>query len=328
MSNYTAEKKTLDGVEVVVLRDAARAAEVRVVPSVGNNSYEMTVHGKRVFWSPFETVAQVAARPVHLGNPLLWPWANRIEGLGYWANGKKYALQPELKNFQMSPPNAPIHGLITYSKLWKVTGLGGDQKSAWVTSRLEFWREPELMAQFPFAHVIEMTYRLAEGTLAVETRIENLSSAVMPVSLGYHPYFVLHDAPRDQWKVTLPAEEKFLLSPRLIPTGEKVANPYAQPQGLEGLALDDVFGKLKRDADGYARFVVEGVKESITVEYGPKYTVAVVYAPKGRGFVCFEPMTGPTNAFNAAHDGWYTELQSIQPGGVWTETFRVVPKGF
>jgi len=85
---------------------------------------------------------------------------------------------------------------------------------------------------------------------------------------------------------------------------------------------------LKRDGDGYARFVVKGVKESITVEYGPKYTVAVVYAPKGRGFVCFEPMTGPTNAFNAAHDGWYTELQSIQPGGVWTETFRVVPAGF
>ena len=26
--------------------------------------------------------------------------------------------------------------------------------------------------------------------------------------------------------------------------------------------------------------------------------VAVLYAPKGRGFICFEPMTGVTNVFN------------------------------
>ena len=42
----------------------------------------------------------------------------------------------------------------------------------------------------------------------------------MPVALGYHPYFQLHDAPRDQWKVHLAAREQYVLSDVLIPTGE------------------------------------------------------------------------------------------------------------
>ena len=66
---------------------------------------------------------------------------------------------------------------------------------------------------------------------------------------------------------------------------------------------------------------MEGGRERLTVSYGPKYTVAVVYAPRGQEFICFEPMAAITNAFNLAHDGTYTELQSIAPGGTWGESF-------
>jgi aldose 1-epimerase len=66
---------------------------------------------------------------------------------------------------------------------------------------------------------------------------------------------------------------------------------------------------------------VEGGRERITVTYGPKYTVAVVYAPKGQDFICFEPMAAITNAFNLAHAGLYKELQSIPPAATWTESF-------
>ncbi len=70
-----------------------------------------------------------------------------------------------------------------------------------------------------------------------------------------------------------------------------------------------------------ARFFVEGGRERVSVTYGPKYTVAVVYAPKGQEFICFEPMAAITNAFNLAHAGLYKELQSIPPGASWTESF-------
>jgi aldose 1-epimerase len=64
------------------------------------------------------------------------------------------------------------------------------------------------------------------------------------------------------------------------------------------------------------------------VTYGPKYTVAVVYAPPGKSFICFEPMSGITDAFNLAHAGVYKELQSIPPGGHWRESFWISPSGF
>jgi aldose 1-epimerase len=184
------------------------------------------------------------------------------------------------------------------------------------------------MAQFPFAHTVEMTYALRGGALEIITRVENLSTEPMPLCIGYHPYFQITDAPRAAWKVQLPVREKLLLSPRLIPTGEREPVAASGPFVLGERVLDDVYAGLQRDPDGFARFSVAGEKQKITVEYGAKYSTAVVYAPKGRDFICFEPMTGITNSFNAAHDGWYKELQSVPPGEVWQEIFRVRPEGY
>ncbi len=222
----------------------------------------------------------------------------------------------------------PIHGLITFSPHWEVVKAEADSNSAHLTSRLEFWRYPDLMAQFPFAHTIEMTYRLSEGRLEVETALENHSTSPMPVAVGFHPYFQIHDAPRDRWKVHLAARDHLLLSRLLVPTGEKKAVEFPDPVNLAGTQLDDVFSGLVRGDDGRAEFRVEGEHEKISVIYGPKYTVAVVYAPSGRDFICFEPMSAVTNAFNLAHAGIYKELQSVPPGGVWRESYWVVPSGF
>jgi aldose 1-epimerase len=113
------------------------------------------------------------------------------------------------------------------------------------------------------------------------------------------------------------------LNPQLIPTGASKPVEYEDPQSLTATVLDDVFGNLIRDPDGQARFWVEGGRERITVSYGPLYKTAVIYAPRGQEFICFEPMAAITNGFNLAHDGVYKELQSIPAGGTWKETFRL-----
>ena len=327
-ANYDAQRVTVDGFEVIRLSDANHRSVVSIVPAIGNNAYEFKVNGKNVMWFPQASLTDFKARPAFSGNPFLAPWANRLDHDGFYANGKHYVLNPALGNYRQDGRKQPIHGLLTYASQWNVTNVKADAQGAEVTSRLEFWRFPDYMAQFPFAHTIDMTYRLRDGILEVETRIENHSTAPMPVSVGYHPYFKLHDSPRNSWKVTLPAKDSFVLSSALVPTGETKPNPYATPQPLEGISLDDVLGGLKPGESNRTAFVVEGAKERLAVLYGPKYTVAVVYSPAERDFICFEPMSGPTNAFNLKQAGKYDGLQTIQPGGTWQESFWIHPTGF
>ncbi|MGH9661588.1 MAG: aldose 1-epimerase [Bryobacteraceae bacterium] len=320
--NYAVTRAIVDGVDVVRLTDAARKTEVAVATSIGNIAYEMKVNGKNAFWTPFASVGEMKAKPALAGNPFLAPWANRLDQDAFFANGKKFQLDTAIGNLRRDGHKNPIHGLLLFSPLWRVTSLGADDRSAWVASRLEFARHPELMAQFPFAHTYEMTYRLAGGVLEVDTAVENHASEAMPLAIGYHPYFQVHDAPRDDWKVRIAARDRMQLSPALIPTGERRPVESADVK-LATTQLDDVFTGLVRGTDGRAEFWVEGRSERVTVTYGPKYTVAVIYAPPGRGFICFEPMTAITNAFNLAHAGVYKELQSVPAGGQWRESFWI-----
>lgn len=326
--NYSAQRTTIDGIEVIQLKDSAHKIEVSIAPSLGNNACEIKANGKHILWSPYQNLKEFPDKPVQLGNPLLAPWANRIDGDAYWANGKRYLLNPELKNYRYDSNKQPIHGLVVFAKEWKVTHVQADGRSASVTSRLEFWRRPDWMAQFPFAHNIEVTYRLMDGALEVETAVENLSSDPMPLSLGYHTYYQIEDSPRDDCRIHVPARSQVMVSDALIPSGEMRPATRSDPQPLRGQALDTGFTDLVRDAAGRAEFWVQGKQQKIRIVFGPKYDVAVVYSPPGRNFICFEPMVGTTNVFNLAHAGLFKNLQSIPPGGSWKESFWIIPEGY
>ncbi|HTS61899.1 MAG TPA: aldose 1-epimerase [Candidatus Acidoferrales bacterium] len=320
-ANYTARQLTVDGIATVQLAETASQTTLSIAPGLGNTAYQWLVRGRNFLYFPYNSPAEFAQRPRFCAVPFLAPWANRIDGDIYWANGKRYRLNPDLGNLRRDGNQKPIHGLLSSSNLWKPAESKNDENSAWCTSRLEFWRHPDLMAQFPFPHTLNMTYRLRAGAVEVETSIENHGDVPMPVGIGFHPYFQLHDTHRDEWHVHLAARDHFVLNQELIPTGQRKPVEFADPYSLSAGPLDDVFGNLIRDGDGRARFSVEGGRERVSVAYGPKYTVAVVYAPKGQDFICFEPMAAVTNAFNLEHDGKYAELQSVAPGGSWRESF-------
>jgi aldose 1-epimerase len=324
---YKATEGMIDSVRVLRLTDKAHDTEVMIAPSVGNLAYEMKVKGQNIFWFPTD-IAAFSSNPMQAANIFLAPWANRFDQDAFWANGKKYILNPELKNFRRDPDGRPIHGLLAFSRDWEVVALRADDSGAEAVSRLEFWRHPDLMAQFPFAHTVEMTYRLSNGALEVRTRFENHSKEPMPLLIGYHPYFRVPDSPRDRWKVHVAARDHVELGKDNLPTGERKPVSLADPQPLAGAEIDDVFDNLIRGKNGRAEFWVEGKAQRITVAYGPKYNTAIVYVPTGKDFICFEPMTGVTNAFNLAHDGLYKGLQSIPPAGKWEESYWVIPSGF
>ena len=261
------------------------------------------------------------------GIPLLAPWANRLDHAGFWADGKEFDLHKDLGNLKLDSNGLPIHGLL-WKQAWEVIEVTSDETSASMTSRFDFSKHPELMAQWPFAHTYEMTYRLADGVLETKITVTNHSAETMPLSLGFHPYVGIPDVPRDQWKATIPARLRVVTDPRLIPTGEYGPMNLPSPLPLAGVTLDDGFAGLVRDATGLATFSIEADGRKVEVVFGPKYEVAIVWVPvrpngEVPNFVCFEPMTGVTNAINLHHAGKYPSLQMIPPGRQWSESFWI-----
>ena len=300
--------------DLVQLEDAARQTVVAIAPSAGNLTREMTVKGHAILSAQ--------------GIPFMGPWANRLDEQAFYANGKRYAFDMNLGNVRGAHP---IHGFLAAAR-WEIVEAKADARSAWVTSRLDFFKQPDWMAQFPFAHTIEMTHRLQDGALEIVVELHNLSVEPMPMAIGFHPYFQVTDAPRDAWTIALAARTEWVLAPDKIPTGEtqpierRFPDPRAAP--LREHDLDHVFADLIRDSSGGAVMSLKGASQKIDVIFGPNYRAAVVYAPKGREFICFEPMAGITDSMNLAQRGLYKDLQHVPPGGVWRERFVVRPSGF
>jgi aldose 1-epimerase len=329
-NRYAAEKTADHGVEIVRLSDTARGVELSIVPSVGNRAYELKVHGKNLLYFPVTDVAAFKnnPRPSFSGIPFLAPWANRIAGGGFWADGKRYSFNSNLGSVHVGPDGIAIHGMLTASPLWEVTEVKADKKSAHVTCRLAFWKHPELMANWPFAHEYEMTYSLSDGVVQVTTSIKNLSAEAMPVVIGFHPYFNIPDVPRAQWTAHVAARQHVETDAKLLATGELTPNNLPDQVSLKDHIFDDGFTDLVRGKDGEAVFSVQAENKKIEVVYGPKYQVAVVYAPPGQNYICFEPMAAITDGINLAHEGKYPALQTVAPGAVWEESFRVRFSGF
>src|SRR5688572_5034448 len=320
---------------VVELNDSRNQTTVSILPALGNLTVEMKVKVHNVLRFPFTSAADYTGGSGSIGIPFLAPWANRLDEQAFYANGKRYAFDMSLGNIRGA---IPIHGFITTTDRWQLASTGADRDSAWATSRLEFHRQEAWMKQWPFAHTIEMTYRLRDGVLEVATAIENLGAEPMPVSVGFHPYFTLTDSRRDEWTISVGARTHWKLQPNKVPTGETepierfFPNPSAT--ALRDVDLDDDFSDLVRDARGRATMTLRGKAQRLDVEFGANFRAAVVWAPKEtpggpeRNFICFEPMAAMTNGLNMAQKGLYRELQSVPPGGTWRESFWIRPSGF
>ena len=321
---------------IVELIDSGRQTTVSILPAMGNLAVEMKVKGHNVLRFPFDSAAAYKGGAGSIGIPFLAPWADRLDEQAFYANGKRYAFDMSLGNVRGTNP---IHGFLG-SASWTVVEARADGQSAWVTSRLEFFKNPDWIKQFPFAHTIEMTHRLRDGVLEVATRIDNLSAEPMPVAIGFHPFFQLTDSPRDEWTLSVAARTHWPVTEAKMPAGttQPIDKFFADPAAvrLAPIELDDVFSDLVRDARGQATMALRGKTQRIEVVVGTNYRAVVIYAPKpaagqdpaSRNFVCIEPVAAIINALNLAHKGIYKELQSIAPGGVWQESFWVRPSGF
>jgi aldose 1-epimerase len=254
-------------------------------------------------------VAAYAEQGKTMGIPLLHPWANRLAGVTYEAAGKRVTLPAPDGRYPTDPNGLPIHGALPRHLRWTVQEHDADR----LTARLD-WGGPGLDELFPFPHWLEVTARVTDDTLRLETTLRPTGSEPVPVSFGYHPYLCLPEVPRTEWEVTLGASERLVTDDRLIPTGER------RPLAGRRFRLDDEswdHGLAGLEAPPV--FTVSGGRLSLRVVFEEGYPYAQVYAPPGQDLICFEPMTAPTNALVDGHG-----LVLAEPGGEYGAAFSIV----
>jgi aldose 1-epimerase len=242
------------------------------------------------------------------GIPLLYPWANRLAGLHYRADGHDITLDPKSPFLHFDDKGLPMHGVPWGQLSWKVLQAKPDS----LLCSLD-WTRPELLAVFPFPHHLQIAANISNDSLTIQTTILADAGSSVPVSFGFHPYFGIPHVPRAQWQLKLPAMRKLVLDSRGIPTGAE--KPFEPVDRLLGdTNFDDGFAL----ANPQSSFLLSGAGYTIAVEFLEGFPYTQVYAPKDKEFIALEPMTAPTNALITGE-----RLQIIAAGKKFQASFRI-----
>jgi galactose mutarotase-like enzyme len=242
------------------------------------------------------------------GIPLLYPWANRLAAFDYVALGKQVELDRDSGLLELDQNRLPIHGLLREWGAWDLEDGGGT-----LTAAVDFGNEEQLLKAFPFPHTLRLDLRLQGSRLSIATSVAADQGEDVPVSFGFHPYFRLPDAPREEWEIEVPVRERLVLDDLMIPTGER------EPAGdLDGLLGERSFDDAYAGVDAGWPFALAGGGRRIEVRFDEQFPFAQVYTPPGAEFICFEPMTAPTNALRSGQD-----LPIVEAGSTFTATWTI-----
>ena len=312
MSAHEVVDEQVEGLDCVVLVSPDDDLRAGFAPAAGMVGYSLLHRGEQLL-SQGGGLAAYRERGSTFGIPLLYPWANRLSGYAYTVLGREVVLDSSRSPLHLDPNGLPIHGVLAASPHWELDNRRALEGSAAIGARLDYGAHDELLAAFPFPHEVRVDAELAGHTLTVAMTVRPTEDTPVPVAFGWHPYLCLPGLPREEWWVEMPVLMRAVLDERGIPTGREEPADIA-PGPLADRSYDDLFTSLAEPP----RFVLEGQGRRIEVEFGAGYPLAQVYTPAGAQFICFEPMTAPTNALTTGEG-----LRTVAPGDAFRAEFHV-----
>ncbi|HEX6023358.1 MAG TPA: aldose 1-epimerase [Solirubrobacter sp.] len=280
------------------------------VPEAGMVGASLRHRGEEVLGQRGGLEAYVAERKT-FGIPLLYPWANRLGRRRFTLAGRAVEIDPARTPMRLDGNGLPMHGLLSARSGWEVERGDGAE----VVARFDFAAHDDLIAAFPFPHVLTLHAALDAERLTITTTVEATGDAPVPIAFGFHPYLQLPDVPREAWHVKVPVEERLVLDEQMLPTGAREpVQVEAGPLGTR--TFDDAYVAPR------APFALEGPDRRIELAFERGYPYAQVFAPAGDALIAFEPMTAPTNALVDGRD-----LTLLAPGDRYRATFSIAVMG-
>ncbi len=324
-TSYAVAAKTIEGFQVYSIQQTNKAV-AEIVPALGNNCYVFKVAVGDTWLNLIDTppdLATLEERPTAYGNPILFPFPNRIRNGAWQFEGKTY-------QFDKAPESpTTIHGLLL-NQPYQVESHTADENGATLVCSLNAQDFPEITRQYPFPFKIEITYTLKDAVLTMGVSIKNTGNQNMPMGFGIHPYFSVGlgtEADAAEAVITVPAAQYWELDEVLVPTGKQ-----HNVSGTLDLRNGQPFAKLKLDhvftdvqlVNGVSRCVIENKETGygMVMESDAQFRELVVYTPPGRDAICFEPYTCPTDAINLEARGIPAGVIVLAPDETFSGTVR------
>ncbi|MBF0817713.1 aldose 1-epimerase family protein [Microbacterium paludicola] len=294
------------GTQVRIRRDGPAGVVAAHIAQVGAALRGLTVGGVDIV-TPYPE-----GSPTPFGSGIvLAPWPNRIRD-GRWTDG---GTTRQLDITEPDRSNA-IHGLLRYAPYEIDAAEGSATLSATVFPQ----------HGYPYTLRTSVTYALTEDGVEITHEVANVGDGDAPVALGTHPFFCLGGVPTEDLVLAVPASTVFEVDDRLLPTAEvPVSGTYDLRGGARvgDLDLDTGFGSLERGDDGIARTTLTAPDgRTVTMWQDGNWDYIQVFTtdayPGQSRAIAVEPMTAPTDAFNAGQD-----VRRLAPGESWTARWGV-----
>ncbi len=265
-----------------------------------------------------------------IGGAILLPFANRIRG-NLSADGKTITATVHERtitlpaNWSGKNPGAEkhaIHGLMRRSKFEHVILRNGGQDSA-VNATLH---AGDFDGHWLSDTDVEVETTLSHDSFEMTVIARNVGSRVLPMGIGWHPYFVLPSGDRQQVRLHLPSETRAIMNnyDDTFTTGKRMAvkgTPYdfSAPGGvaLGTQYLDDSYSNLLYGANrtSVSEIVDPAAKYGLRlITMSPQIKSIQVYAPPDKNFVAIEPQFNLPDPYNGNWGSVDTGMVLLQPG--------------
>lgn len=294
--------------DAVTLKDPSSDLTATFVPAAGMIGTSLAESGDEFLGQRRGLTAYVNNGKT-MGIPILYPWANRLSANTYEVDGSVVTLTPGANGVRTDEHGAPIHGVLAAYPGWKVT----TRTENVLTAELDYGADAELLASFPFPHLLTQHVTLGDRTLTIETTVAPTSSADVPLCFGYHPYLKIPGVPREEWTLSTPAMRHLPVDDNGIPTGAHEQWPGGAEQ-LKVTAYDDGFDQVPEGAV----FTLAGGERRIEVRFETGYPAAQLFAPPNDDLIGIEPMAAPTDSLRR---GGY---RKAAPGKPETARFSII----
>ena len=268
----------------------------------------------------------VGSKSFSLGGALLIPYANRIRGrltpdgreIETEVAGRTMRLQANWGGQRPGAERYAMHGLILDAAVpdYRIDRRGEAEVLIAVLDVGDFG------GRWPSRCRLEFEIALSASVFEMRVTATNTGDEILPLGIGWHPWFNLPSGRREQARLTLPARARTRVNDydEVLPTGEVepvagTAYDFREGRALGDLYLDDCFTDLERVGGELAlSFEDPAAGYGLAITSGSEAVKAVqVYAPPDRPVLVIEPQFNLADPFGAAWGGGDAGMVQLSP---------------